>query len=456
MIGYIPKKKILLLLGDIALIYLAFILAPVVRFRVFFVDLFQPFREVGLVMTVYLVCYYVADLYSFESRFIYSRYIYRFFAATAIAAAITILLFFFFPKFSLGRGIFVVHALLIAVLTYLWRLIFEAAFKRFLSKEKRILIIGAGNSGASIYRMLQKDPAYRVVGFIDDDPTKRSAHHSLSVLGNYTALESIVKDEHVDHIIIAIKNLKNADLLKSIIQCKIKGITVYNIPSFCEEMLGKIEVEYLSDEWLVNIPLYGVKRSVYNRRIKRMIGITLSFAILLITLPVLIVAAIAIKFDSKGPILYRQKRIGYNRTPFEVLKFRTMKVGTESDRQYAGRKDDPRITRVGKILRFFRIDEIPQLLNVIKGDMNLIGPRALMIKEVEEFERHVPYFSIRHCIKPGITGWAQVNYPHGASIKDALEKLKYDLFYIKNVSPFLDFHIILRTIRVVLFGKGAR
>lgn len=456
MLSYIPKRKIVLLLGDIVLIYLAFIFAPVVRFGVFFIDFVHPFREVGLVMAIYLVCYYVADLYSFESRFIYSRYIYRFFVATAIAAAITIVFFFFFPKLSSGRGIFVVHALLIAVFTYLWRLIFEAAFKRFLSKEKRILIIGAGNAGASMYRMLHKVPACRVVGFIDDDPTKRGAHYSLSVLGDYTALESIAKDEHVDYIIIAIKNLKNADLLKSIVQCKINGINVYNIPAFCEEVLGKIEVEHLSDEWLVNIPLHGVKRSIYNRRIKRIIGIILSVAILLITLPLLLVTAIAIKLDSKGPILYRQKRIGYNRTLFEALKFRTMKVGTESDRQYAGRKDDPRITRVGKILRFFRIDEIPQVWNVLKGDMNFIGPRALMLEEVEEFEKHVPYFSMRHCIKPGVTGWAQVNYRHGATIEDVLEKLKYDLFYIKNVSPFLDFHIILRSIRVVLFGRGAR
>jgi len=278
----------------------------------------------------------------------------------------------------------------------------------------------------------------------------------LPVLGNHTILEDIVEKEHIESIIIAIKSLKNTELLRSIVQCKIKGVNVYNIPSYFEEVQGKIDIDHLSDEWIVNIPLYGVKRGVYNRRVKRIIGIVLATFILIITLPILLFAIIAIKLDSSGPVFFRQKRIGLNRESFEILKLRTMKMGTENDRKHAGKKEDPRITRVGRILRLFRIDEIPQLLNVLKGEMNFIGPRALMLEEVEEFEKKIPYFSMRHSIKPGVTGWAQVNYPHGATVKDAIEKLKYDLFYIKNLSPFLDFHIILRTIRVVLFGKGAR
>jgi len=456
MIRYIPKKKFFLLLGDIAIIYLAFIVAPIVRFRVFFIDLIQPVNEVVMVMTIYLIFYYIADLYSFENRFISPRYIYRFLSASAIAAGTVILFFFFFPKHSIGRGIFIIHAILIAFFTYIWRLMFETIFKKYIFKQKNVIIIGTGTSGSQMYRILQNDTTSRIVGFIDEDPKSIEPHHSLPVLGNHTILEDIVEKEHIESIIIAIKSLKNTELLKSIVQCKIKGVNVYNIPSYFEEVLGKIDIDHLSDEWIVNIPLYGVKRGVYNRRVKRIIGIVFATSILLITLPILFIAIIAIKLDSPGPVFFRQKRIGLNREPFEILKLRTMKVGTENDRRHAGKKEDPRITRVGRMLRLFRIDEIPQLLNVLKGDMNFIGPRALMLEEVEEFEKKIPYFSMRHSIKPGVTGWAQVNYPHGATVKDAIEKLKYDLFYIKNLSPFLDFHIILRTIRVVLFGKGAR
>ena len=456
MIRYIPKKKFFLLLGDIAIIYLAFIVAPIVRFRVFFIDLIQPVNEVVMVMTIYLIFYYIADLYSFESRFISSRYIYRFLSASAIAAGTVILFFFFFPKHSIGRGIFVVHAILIASFTFIWRLLFETLFKKNIFRQKNVLIVGTGSSGAQLYKILENDPTSRVIGLIYEDSKEIEPHHSLPVLGNYTILEDIVNREHIETIIIAIKSLKNTELLRSIVQCKIKGVNVYNIPSYFEEVQGKIDIDHLSDEWIVNIPLYGVKRGVYNRRVKRIIGIVLATFILIITLPILLFAIIAIKLDSSGPVFFRQKRIGLNRESFEILKLRTMKMGTENDRKHAGKKEDPRITRVGRILRLFRIDEIPQLLNVLKGEMNFIGPRALMLEEVEEFEKKIPYFSMRHSIKPGVTGWAQVNYPHGATVKDAIEKLKYDLFYIKNLSPFLDFHIILRTIRVVLFGKGAR
>jgi len=233
-------------------------------------------------------------------------------------------------------------------------------------------------------------------------------------------------------------------------------VIVYDVPSFYEEVLGRIQVEHLSDLWILNMPIYGVKKSMYNRNVKRLISILFALFFLTITFPIFLFTMIAIKFDSKGPVFYRQKRVGLNGYRFEVFKFRTMKVGTENDRAFAGKKNDPRITRVGRILRLARIDEIPQMWNVLKGEMGLIGPRALMVEEVEEFEKKVPYFSIRHSVKPGITGWAQVNYPHGTTVEDALEKLKYDLFYIKNLSPFLDFHILLRTVRVVLFGKGAR
>ncbi|MCX5816432.1 MAG: sugar transferase [Proteobacteria bacterium] len=457
MLKHIPKKKFLLLVGDILLIYCAYFLAPLIRFHVFVFEPLQSSSEILVIVFAYIFCFYIADLYNFDSRFRGARYIFIFLTSTVIATWVVLIIFFFFPKTELSREVFIINAILICILTYLWRLVFEIAFKKYVpAGQKRFLIVGAGKTGNNIYKILKNDLSYRIVGFIDDDPDKQGLYNSIRVLGDCTAINRIIRDEHVDNIVIAIKNLKNVDLLKNVLNCKLNGIHVYDVPSFYEEVLGKIQIEYLNDLWILNMPIYGVRKNLYNRRIIRLISMSFSSLFLIIGLPLFLLAMIAIKLDSKGPVFYRQKRVGLNGSLFEVVKFRTMKIGTENDREFAGRKDDPRITRVGQIIRVARIDEMPQMWNVLKGEMNLIGPRALMMQEVEEFEKKVPYFSIRHSVKPGVTGWAQVNYPHGATVKDALEKLKYDLFYIKNLSPFLDFHILLRTVRVVLFGKGAR
>ncbi|OQB75579.1 MAG: UDP-N-acetylgalactosamine-undecaprenyl-phosphate N-acetylgalactosaminephosphotransferase [candidate division TA06 bacterium ADurb.Bin131] len=457
MLKHIPKKKFLLLTGDALLIYFACIIAPAIRFQILVFEPLASWDETLTVMFSYLICFYIADFYNFNVNFSGVRFYFKFLTTMVVSTAVVLILFFIFPKLELSRGVFIVNDISIAILIFLWRFVFEKVFKRHVpARQKNFLIVGAGKSGNSVYKILKNDSSCNVVGFIDDDPSRQLQHNSGMILGNHTVLEHIVKNKRVDHMVVAIKNLKNADLLKKILSCKMSGVIVYDVPSFYEEVLGRIQVEHLSDLWILNMPIYGVKKSMYNRNVKRLISILFALFFLTITFPIFLFTMIAIKFDSKGPVFYRQKRVGLNGYRFEVFKFRTMKVGTENDRAFAGKKNDPRITRVGRILRLARIDEIPQMWNVLKGEMGLIGPRALMVEEVEEFEKKVPYFSIRHSVKPGITGWAQVNYPHGTTVEDALEKLKYDLFYIKNLSPFLDFHILLRTVRVVLFGKGAR
>jgi lipopolysaccharide/colanic/teichoic acid biosynthesis glycosyltransferase len=212
----------------------------------------------------------------------------------------------------------------------------------------------------------------------------------------------------------------------------------------------------VTDSWFIFAQLLGLKRNIYNIRMKRAADIILAFIGLVLMSPLALVAAVAIKLDSKGTVLYRQRRVGLNGNVFTLLKFRSMHNGTDHDRRHAGEKGDPRITRVGAFMRLFRIDEIPQMWNVLRGQLSFIGPRALVEEEVREFESRIPYFSLRHSIRPGITGWAQVNYRHGTTVEDGLEKLQYDLFYIKNLSPFLDFRILLKTVKVVLSRKGAR
>jgi len=225
-----------------------------------------------------------------------------------------------------------------------------------------------------------------------------------------------------------VKEIADANLIKRLLTLKMRGVEVYSVPTFYEQTLGKIYVEHLNDIWFLNMHIHGIKKTIYNRRIKRLVSVFISLGVLTITSPILIISALAIKLDSPGPVFYRQKRVGLNGKTFEILKFRTMKVGMEQKRQFAGHKDDPRITRVGKILRRSRIDEIPQIWNVLKGGNEHDWPAGADGGRDPGIREQGALFSIRHTVKPGITGWAQVNYPHGATAEDALEKLKYDLF----------------------------
>lgn len=457
MVKYIPKRKFLLLAGDIFLIFIACSIAPAVRFGVFIFEPLDLWLEILIVLFINILCFYIADFYNADQGFINIRFILKHLITVFTAFLITLSVFFLFPRLQTSRGILIINFILIGIFIFLWRFLFEKIIKKFRpANQKVFLIIGAGMTGNKIYEILKKDASVKIAGFVDNNHAKRHKYQSIKFFEKTDEIEEIVKKEHVDHIVLAISELKDTELIKKILACKLKGIKIYDVPTFYEEMLGKIEVEYLNDIWILNMPIHGVKKTVYNRKIKRLISVFFSISLLIIFSPISLLAMIAIKLDSKGPVLFKQKRVGLNGNVFELIKFRTMKVGTENDRRHAGKKDDPRITRVGKILRLTRIDEIPQLWNVLKGDMSLIGPRALMREEVEEFEKKVPYFSVRHTVKPGVTGWAQVNYLHGATVEDALEKLKYDLFYIKNLSFFLDCYIILRTVRTMLFCKGAR
>ncbi len=437
------KKKLIMLLGDLFIIYLASVIAPFLRFGTSALELRQPLAETGILFLIYFICFYISDLYNLDERFKSFRFLYKLGLANLAASILQVLVSFFIPNISFGRDIIIILSVLVFILTLMLRILFQSTLMKYTHKPRKVFVLGSRDQVDYLSNLLKNKQEYILV-----------PAHDYNSYTNLTMLKETF--QNVDMLILSNDNTCNPDLIRQIIDLKLNGIPVYNMAEFCEEVFGRIEVNCLNDNLLINMPLSGVKKTLYNLRLKRIISIFVSLLILSLTSPLIIVSMIAIKLDSKGPVFFKQKRVGINRKVFKLVKFRTMKVGMEQMRQFAGTKKDPRITRVGRILRFFRIDELPQLWNVLKGDMSLIGPRALMLEEVEEFEKKVPYFHLRHSIKPGVTGWAQVNYPHGARVEDALEKLKYDLYYIKNLSPFLDLHILLRTIRVVLLGKGAR
>ncbi len=443
-----------LFLGDAVIIAGAYLLAVYVRLQGMPIE---TSHAEFVLLFVYLFVFYLSDFYDTELSFLNLRYIFRHLAGITIGSLIVSLVFFLFPGIRSGRGIFVISSVLIGVATLLWRFIFSSWFVKKLNGKKRLLIIGAGRAGKTLYKLIKHNPDYRVLGFmIDDDPGKWEAELLPRVVGTSKRICEIVKENKVDILVLAISHFKEPQLLKHVLDCKLQGVQVHDMPSFYEKVAGKVPVEHVTDFWLVFTPLLGVKKSVYNQRVKRVLDLVLSFFGLIVTFPIGALAGLAVKLETCGPVLYRQTRVGLNGKPFTLVKFRSMTNGTDFDRRFAGERHDPRITHVGKILRRARLDEIPQIWNVLKGDMSFIGPRALIESEVAEFESQIPYFSLRHSVRPGITGWAQVKYRHGTRVEDGLEKLQYDLFYIKNLSPLLDFHILMKTVRVVLSGKGAR
>jgi sugar transferase (PEP-CTERM system associated) len=323
-------------------------------------------------------------------------------------------------------------------------------------KMERVVIAGAGKAGRALYDALKTRQGYQVVGFIDDDPTTWGRSYSPSVLGGSEVLHEMAAMDELDTVVIAITGIKGPRLLRSALQCKMRGVRVYDMPTFYKKLTGKLPVEHLDDFWLVNTPIAGVMRNIYTTRIKAASDVLLSAAGLVLSSPVLLLSALAIRLESRGPVFFRQKRVGLNNRVFEVVKLRSMRADAEREGAVWAEKGDPRVTRVGRVIRKLRIDEIPQMWNVLRGEMSFVGPRPERPEFVSLLGRKIPYYSLRHFVKPGITGWAQVNYPYGASEEDALEKLKYDLFYIKHLSPILELKILVKTAKVVLFGKGAR
>lgn len=456
---HINKKSLLLFIGDMLIISIAgsMALSAAPAGHDYSLYLRPATLTLAAFLCVYYFFFYIMDLYSLELRFKNVRYLFRHLTGALLAAGLIAIVFLFVPSLRAGRATLLASTLVIGAGAYAWRLFFDWVFNGKIIRQKKLLIVGAGRAAKMLHDSVKDNGDYEVTGFmVDDDPEKRRFAQHPPIMGGSASLRQMIADNKVDIIVLAITNFRMPELLKSTLECKMDGVAIYDMPAFYEKVTGKVPVEHVTDFWLVFAPLMGVRPNVYNQKIKRVLDIILSIIGLVLTLPISLAAALAIRLESRGPVLYEQTRVGLNGQTFSLKKFRSMKNGTDGDREFAGDPDDPRITKTGRIIRRSRIDEIPQMWNVLKGEMSFIGPRALILDEVREFGTKVPYFSLRHAVRPGITGWAQVNYKHGAKVEDALEKLQYDLFYIKNLSPALDFHILLKTVKVVLSGKGAR
>ena len=275
------------------------------------------------------------------------------------------------------------------------------------------------------------------------------------VIGSYDQLLEIVERERIDKIVVALEDRRGTLPIQALLACKQRGIEVEESVAFCEKLCGRVMLENLRPSWLIFSPGFAV--SAFQRLQKRALDFVLAAMGLLLTWPIMLAIAVSIKLDSRGPALYMQARMGALGKQFTLLKFRSMYVDAETATgPVFADAEDPRVTRVGRFIRRVRLDELPQLMNVLWGDMSFVGPRPERPFFVEQYIKEIPFYDQRLNVKPGITGWAQVRYPYGATLKDAEEKLRFDLFYVKNMSLLFDVFIIFKTIKIDLLGRGAR
>ncbi|MBX3563206.1 MAG: TIGR03013 family PEP-CTERM/XrtA system glycosyltransferase [Sphingomonas sp.] len=364
-------------------------------------------------------------------------------------------LYFLIPEISFWRSnLLYAMAASIVMLIFLRMLLGKAlgsqAFKR------RIVVLGAG-ARAQRLKELSKTPGagFAVVGYISMSEPARVIPEAIARDAIYNLADHVVL-LNASEVVLALEERRNALPLKDLLRIKTTGVHVNEISTFLERETGRVDLQSVNPSWLIFSDGFSSGRMI-SSAFKRVFDIAASLLLLTLMLPVITLAAIAVKLESKGPAFYRQRRVGLFGQGFDVIKIRSMRQDAEAGGKAVwAEKDDPRITRVGKFLRKSRIDELPQCWSVLKGEMSFVGPRPERPQFVEDLETKLNYYAERHMVKPGITGWAQINYPYGASIEDSRQKLEYDLYYAKNYSPFLDLLIILQTIRVVLFPEGAR
>lgn len=328
-------------------------------------------------------------------------------------------------------------------------LIGTSAFRR------RVVVLGAG-ARAERLRCLSQRPesGFSVVAFVAMADGMTNVAEAIPRSAIYD-LGAFVDELGVSEVVLALEERRNALPLKDLLRVKTMGVYVNDFSSFMERETGRVDLDSVNPSWLIFSDGFSSGRMVSSVA-KRTFDVLASGLLLLLTLPVIALFAVLVKLDSKGPAFFRQPRVGLYGEVFEVVKLRSMRTDAEKDGVKWAEKDDPRITRLGRFIRKVRIDELPQTWSVLKGEMSFVGPRPEVPKFVAELEEQLPYYAERHMVKPGITGWAQINYPYGASIEDARHKLEYDLYYAKNYTPFLDLLILLQTLRVVLWPEGAR
>ena len=419
-------------------------------------DVVTAFGKGAVVTALCLVCLYYNDLYDLTVVRTSREVVIRMLQAVGTASILTALLYLAQPRLAVADGAFLPAAAVFLLGILGWRLVFNrvAALHSF---GERILIIGTDTTARTIARQVlaQQDFAYEIVGFIDEDP-RRIGESVVNprVVGTPADIERLVATHGIDRIFVGLSDRRGRLPLRELLRAKLAGVRVEDVNTVYERLTGKLLVEDLRPSWLIFSDDFRASR--LTRQTKRAFDLMLAFVGLVIAAPLMLLVAAAVALESGFPVLYRQERVGENGRTFMLNKFRSMRHDAEGATPVWARAADERVTRVGRFIRQARFDELPQLWNVLRGDMSFVGPRPERPFFVSQLAAQIPFYEQRHAVKPGITGWAQVKYRYGASLEDSLEKLRYDLYYVKHLSLSFDVTILFDTVKVVLFAKGAR
>jgi sugar transferase (PEP-CTERM system associated) len=404
------------------------------------------------------ICLYYADLYNprviADRRELFVRTV----RALGVTSFILAALYYWIPALIIGRGVVLIAAALVIATVIGWRLAFEWIVLRVAPRE-RLLIVGTSPGAVALARELHAmrgQIGVELVGFVDVDPARVGQPvFNPGVIGTVEDIPAVVRARGVDRVVVSLSDARGSLPMDKLLEMKIEGVSFAHLASVYEEYTGKIAVENLRPSWFIFSD--GFRQSAWLAMVKRVSDLVLAAVTLVLAAPVMALVALAVRLTSKGPVFYHQSRVGLRGHVFTVHKFRSMDHDAEAETGavWSQGEADPRITIVGHALRRTRLDELPQLWNILKGDMSFVGPRPERPEFVSQLAREIPYYGQRHVVRPGLTGWAQVRYTYGASVEDALMKLQYDLFYIKNLSLALDVFIMFSTLKTVLLRRGA-
>lgn len=450
---YLSTRTLLLALIEAGVLFQSLVIGWQVRLGDFSGPL--PLLEAAIFTTAMLLAMTALGLYDQQIERLRTM-LQRLALAYGLTVLAMSLVFYLFPDTYVGRGVLATASVYSFAGVVLVRMMFFRVTDLGLPR-RRVLVLGNGVEAEEVIRFLHEGERSRTIQYAGMYPVigEREVGEPVRRI-NHDQLSRTIQDLRVSEIVIAVKERRGGVLpLRQLLDAKLSGIRVLDLASFYEREKGIIKLDNVRASWLIFG--HGFDRGVTRDAIKRLFDISVSLLLFVVTLPILLLAMLAIVIESGRPVFYRQERVGQGGHPITVLKLRSMRQDAEGDGKprWAGTNDD-RITRVGRFIRKTRIDELPQLINVLRGDMSFVGPRPERPFFVRQLIAEIPYYDVRHSVKPGITGWSQVCYPYGASVEDAIAKLEYDLYYVKNHSLFLDLLILLETAQVVLLGKGAR
>jgi sugar transferase (PEP-CTERM system associated) len=453
---YYHFRDIVFFLGEGLLIFLSLLVVDWLYMGdfVFRLNFSDEMIRAGVVTVIFQTSLYFFDLYELKkdlSLFNTATRITQSFGAGCIILGV---IYYSLPEMIIPSRVFWTGYLIICVLILIWRSIYYFVLRKRMFVQE-IVVLGTGKLAEDISKEIEgkHNSPYRILAFIGE---QRAIYNPKGApfFSDIDEMERACSRGHIERIVVALDDRRGTTPIKTLLKYKMRGAVVEQGISFYERATGRLLVENMEPSSIIFSA--GFSFSKWQYMLKRVVDILLSLLILLLSSPLLFISAIIIKIESPGPVLYSQDRVGTNNRPFRVHKLRSMRQDAEQNGAVWAREDDDRVTRFGRISRKFRIDELPQLWNVLKGDMSLVGPRPERPVFVQQLAEKIPFYLLRHDVKPGITGWAQVCYPYGASEEDALRKLEYDLYYIKNLSIAMDLLVVFMTVKTVLRKKGAR